>query len=200
MPDLKTLGMTELIALHNDMAEKLGLSTETSFKSLAAARGAISVLEAKMNQATATTETTTAEPTLATDGEAIAPAADMSKYSSTGKRGPNQGVGVYAKELIIAGKSNIDALNLVKARFPDAKTTTGCIAFYRTALAKGPNGESAARLREKAAEFIAKAEAVEAVAKAKLLADAATAQEAVDAAVKLIIDAELAKQAETVTQ
>ena len=144
MPDLKTLGMTELIALHNDMAEKLGLSTETSFKSLAAARGAISVLEAKMNQATATTETTI-ETALATDGEAIAPAADMSKYSSTGKRGPNQGVGAYAKELIVAGKSNIDALNLVKARFPDAKTTTGCIAFYRTALAKGPNGESAVR-------------------------------------------------------
>lgn len=183
MTDLKKLGMTELIALHNDLAEKLGVSSETSFKSLGAARNAIANLETKMNEAT----NMSGSPFVGGDtpaANAIVPvdAGDRGKYNSSGRRGPNQGVGAFAKEHIVAGKTNAETLVLVKAKFPDAKTTTGCIAFYRTALSKGPVGKSPEVLRAEAQALIAKAEAVEAAAKAaveaKAAAEAVTAQEA----------------------
>jgi outer membrane murein-binding lipoprotein Lpp len=187
MQDLKKLGMTELIALHNDLAEKLGVSTETSFKSLGAARAAVTTLEQKMNQATNSDtpfHDTTNPEVPATDAPAASDA-DRSKYNSSGKRGPNQGVGAFAKELIVAGKTNTEVLAAVKERFPDAKTTTGCIAFYRTALSKGPQGKSPDQLRAEAQALLAKADAVEAArkaaeeAKAAKDAEAAAAPEAV---------------------
>lgn len=165
--DTKKLGMTELIALHNRLADNLGVAQETSFKSLGAARAAISNLESKMEQATnpaAEQVEATAEAPQAT---AEASTGDRAKYNSSGKRGPNQGVGAFAKEQIIAGKSNAEVLAMVKEKFPDAKTTTGCIAFYRTALAKGPAGKSPEQLRAEAAALIAKAEAAEAIAAAQ---------------------------------
>ena len=182
MSDTKKLGMTELIALHNDLAEKLGVSTETSFKSLGAARNAIANLETKMNQAT--NPTAEEVPFDADAPAAAAPeAGDRGKYNSSGKRGPNQGVGAFAKEQIQGGKNNAEVLAMVKAKFPDAKTTTGCITFYRTALAKGPAGKSPETLRAEALALIAKADAVEAAAKAAAEAAAAKAAEEVPAPV-----------------
>ena len=155
--DLKKMSMSELIAMYN---ERTTGDKVTEFKNLAAARAAVQSLE---NQMSATEIL----------GEGATPivektAADKAKYSSTGKRGPNQGVGAYAKELIASGGGNADVLAAVKARFPDAKTTTGCIAFYRTALNKGPAKASASpeALRAKAAELMAAAEAAEAAAAA----------------------------------
>jgi hypothetical protein len=186
MSDLKSLGMTQLIALHNEMAEKLGIATETSFKSLNAARTAVTNLETKMNTATNTpTDTSTDSPFVGGDTPAAdmaAPAADSgdrSKYNSSGKRGPNQGVGAFSKELIVQGKSNAEVLAAVLAKFPDAKTTTGCIAFYRTALSKGPVGKSPEQLRAEAQALLDKATAVEAAQKAA--AEAKAAKEAADA-------------------
>jgi hypothetical protein len=178
MSDLKKLGMTELIALHNDLAEKLGVSTETSFKSLGAARTAITNLESKMNQATHTDDPVDGMTDIpAETATASAEAGDRSKYNSSGKRGPNQGVGSFAKEQIAAGKTNAEVLALVKSQFPNAKTTTGCIAFYRTAMAKGPQGKSPETLRAEAQALLAKAEAVEAAqAAAKAAADAKAAE------------------------
>ena len=185
MSDLKKLGMTELFALHNDLAEKLGVSTETSFKSLGAARNAITNLESKMNQATHSDPVDGMTDIPATTEAATADTSDRSKYNSSGKRGPNQGVGSFAKEQIAAGKTNAEVLALVKSQFPDAKTTTGCIAFYRTAMAKGPQGKSPETLRAEAQALLAKAEAVEAAqkaaAEAKAAADAAKASETVTA-------------------
>lgn len=172
MPDLKTLNMSELIALHNELAEKLGVATENSFKDMKAARAAIRTLEQKMEQATNGTTEQAADVSTETS-TAAAPSTDdaTQKYNSSGKRGPNQGVGAYAKELILAGKNNADALAAVKAKFPDAKTTTGCIAFYRTALTKGPAGKTPEQLRVEAQALLDKAKAVEEGIAAKKAAD-----------------------------
>ena len=193
----KKLSMSELIILHNELADKLGVSQETSFKSLAAARAAILVLETKLEKLmnenptdaavpsevqteTAEAETEVLEVPADADAapETPAEAADNSKYNSSGKRGPNQGVGAFAKALIAKGQDNATVLAAVKEQFPDAKTTTGCIAFYRNALAKGPVAKSSAVLREKAAALIAEANAID----AKTAADAADAKTAADAA------------------
>ena len=189
MSDLKKLSMTELIALHNELAEKLGVATETSFKGLSNARTAVANLEEKMNQATNPATTTDATPEATSEAAPAQDAGDRSKYSSSGKRGPNQRVGSFAKEHIALGKPNAEVLALVKAKFPDARTTTGCIAFYRTAMAKGPQGKSPETLRNEANALLAKAAAVEAaqqakaeaIAKAKSDAETAPADTAVAA-------------------
>lgn len=183
----KKLSMSELVTLHNELADKLGVSQETSFKSPAAARAAITTLETKlkviMNETTETVpseiENQTAEtevlevPADANDApETAAEVADNSKYNSSGKRGPNQGVGAFAKALIAKGQDNATVLAAVKEQFPDAKTTTGCIAFYRNALAKGPVAKSSAVLREKAAALLAEADAIDAATKAAAEAQA----------------------------
>lgn len=189
----KKLSMSELIILHNELADKLGAAQEASFKSPAAARAAIIVLETKlenlMNEnptdaavpSEVQTETTGAETEVLevpADADAApetpAEVADNSKYNSSGKRGPNQGVGAFAKALIAKGQDNATVLAAVKEQFPDAKTTTGCIAFYRNALAKGPVAKNSAVLREKAAALIAEADAID----AKTAADAALASAA----------------------
>lgn len=184
----KKLSMSELIILHNELADKLGAAQEASFKSPAAARAAILVLETKLEKlmnenptdaavpSEVQTETTGAETEVQevpADADAApetpAEVADNSKYNSSGKRGPNQGVGAFAKALIAKGQDNATVLAAVKEQFPDAKTTTGCIAFYRNAIAKGPVAKSSAVLREKAAALIAEADAID----AKTAADAA---------------------------
>ena len=167
MSDLKKMSMSELIARYNAVAATKGVEPVTEFKNLAAARTAVQSLE----EGKTMTETTT----VAT--EAGAAPADAQKYNSSGKRGPNQGVGEFAKGLIKDGKPNADVLAAVKEKFPGAKTTMGCIAYYRAAV-KNPNmgkkaGKSAEQLRADAAAILAKAEAVEASEKAKASAEAA---------------------------
>ena len=179
MSDLKKLGMTELIKLHNELAEQLGVATESSFKSLGAARTAIINLESKKLAMNTTTAETTESPLGTTEAnvnpDATPAAKDNTdqKYNSSGKRGPNQGVGAFAKEMILAGKSNAEALAAVLAKFPDAKTTTGCIAFYRTALSKQPGGMDPEKLRADAQKLLDQAATIEAARKAKADADAA---------------------------
>ena len=159
MSDLKSMNMSELIALHNELANKTGKDSVTEFKSLAAARSAVS----KLQQGSTMTENT--NPT--TPGEGVALAEDSAKYNSSGKRGPTQGVGAFAKELIAAGKTNAEVLEAVKKQFPTAKTTTGCIAYYRAAV-KNPNLGKRAKAAKTPEELRAQAQA---------LLDAATAAE-----------------------
>jgi len=167
MSELKKLSMSELIARYNAIASSRGIANVTEFKNLAAARAAVTQLE----EGKTMTETVTT-----TEGSA-APATDAKKYSSAGKRGPNQGVGEFAKNMIRDGSDNKTVLDAVKEKFPGAKTTMGCIAYYRAAV-KNPNmgkkgGKSADALRADAAAILAKAEAIEAAAKAKASAEAA---------------------------
>jgi len=193
--DLKKMSMSELIAKHNELAVALNVSPESSFKSLAAARSAVESLVTRQEKAM-TQETQTPEvpfdgaTPVAETSAAVASVVhtlgdtDRSKYNSSGKRGPNQGVGAFAKELIQAGKTNAEALAIVLAKFPGAKTTTGCIAFYRTALTKAgqAQGPSPEALRKQAEELLAKAASVEAAAKAKAEAEAKTKTDAEAAA------------------
>ena len=176
MTDLKKMTMSELLARYNKLAGDLGQDAVTEFKNLAAARTAVETLEKKMERAlNPSTVTDGMTPT----GTTSNPAVDAGKYNSSGKRGPNQGVGAYAKELIVKGMDNKSALAAVQAKFPNAKTTTGCIAYYRTALSKAgkavpPTGDE---LRAKAEALLEQAlladAAHTAAAKAKAEADAA---------------------------
>lgn len=184
MHDLKTMNMSALIKLHNELAQKLGVAAETSFKSLGAARSAITTLEIKMNQVIESPQESVAAEAMATVATVLtAPVAavtDPNKYNSSGLRGPNQGVGAFAKELILAGKNNADVLAAVRVKFPDAKTSTGCVAFYRTALKKTPGGLDPAKLRADAQKLLDQAASVEAgrAAAAQKLAEAAAAASA----------------------
>jgi len=180
MTDHSGKSMSELIALHNELAGKLRVNPATEFKNLKAARAAVNDLENKMNQATNETTETTEAGAAAVEGvtKHVLKDGDTQKYNSSGKRGPNQGVGAFAKELIVAGLSNADVLTKVMEKFPDAKTSKGCIAFYRTALSKAgkETGPTPEQLRKQAEELIAKAvsvEAAQAAAAQALEADAA---------------------------
>ena len=160
------LSMSELIVKHNELADALGVSQETSFKNLAAARNAVANLESKMNQATNTEDTPFDGGTEVVEGAAAPTGDKAAKYNSAGKRGPTQGVGAYAKELILEGMDNATVLAAVQDKFPSAKTSKGCIAFYRTALSKGPAVKTVdpAALRAKAQALLDQATAAEAAA------------------------------------
>ncbi len=178
--------MSELIALHNELAAAKGVAAQSEFKNLAAARAAINHLEGV---------TMTEETSLPVDGatpvgeSAPQAAADPSKYSTVGKRGPNQGIGEFAKQLLVAGVSTTDVLAKVKEQFPTAKTSASCIAYYKAAL-KNPNlgkrkaAVDPAALRAKAQELLASAEAAEETARAAAQKAAADAQAAAEAAQK----------------
>ena len=128
MTNLKSLSMAELINMHNELAAQAGTAEVDTFKTLAAGRVAIVQLQEKI--------------AVVNSGEAPAAEDDGmnpksgAKYNSSGKRGPTQGVGAYAKTLILAGQTNAEVLAAVLEQFPTAKTSNGCIAYYRTALAK----------------------------------------------------------------
>ena len=180
MTDHSGKSMSELIALHNELAAQLRVNPATEFKNLKAARAAVNDLENKMNQATNETTETTEAGAAAVEGvtKHVLKDGDTQKYNSSGKRGPNQGVGAFAKELIVAGLSNAGVLTMVMGKFPDAKTSKGCIAFYRTKLSKAgkETGPTPEQLRKQAEELIAKAASVEAAQQAAaeaLEADAA---------------------------
>jgi len=49
---------------------------------------------------------------------------------------PVRNISAVAREAILAGKSNADALAAVKAEFPDSNTSTSSIAWYRNDLRK----------------------------------------------------------------
>ena len=162
MSELRKLSMSELIAKHNELANELGIDQATEFKNLAAARDAVAKLQAKL------AGSIMGEGTVPT-GEVVEKAVKAKtpgdqKYNSSGQRGPNQGVGAFAKELITAGGDNKTVLEAVLQRFPEAKTTTACIAYYRTKLKAGPVVADPAALRAKAEALMAEAAAAEAAA------------------------------------
>jgi len=160
MTDLKGKSMSELIAMYNELATKVGKAQVTEFKSLAAARSAVTELETKMETPETVVVTSADVGTVSADGT-------PAKYDSSSKRGPNQGVGEFSKNLIKEGKTNAEVLDAVKKQFPAAKTTTGCIAYYRAAI-KNPNLGKRAKVQKTPAELRAAAQA---------LLDAATATE-----------------------
>ena len=50
------------------------------------------------------------------------------------KKARGSGIGAFCKTLIQEGKTNKEILEAVAEKFPGAKTTAGCVAYYRNAL------------------------------------------------------------------
>jgi hypothetical protein len=206
--EFKGMSMSQLIEAYNRLATERGLPNETEFKNLAAARAAITNLE---NSNTMTTEDQTITPDDVGTVPAEAVAGDPSKYSTVGKRGPTQGVGEFAKDLLSKGMATADVLAAVKAQFPTAKTSASCIAYYKAAL-KNPNlgkrkgggvTTDPAALRAKAQELLAQATQVEASNAAAAVEAAKKAQEAAEqaqAVAKAAIAAQEALAAQAATQ
>lgn len=119
--------MSDLISQIAVQAERTGLEAKSEFKSKGAARAYLDELTAKPNAGEAPFDNGTEE----SGKPVLVPAGDNSKYSTVGKRGPNQGVGAFAKDLIRAGHNNAEVLQAVAEQFPNAKTSKACIAYYR---------------------------------------------------------------------
>lgn len=122
--NLDEMTMDELVNHHNELATGLGKPTVDSFKSLKAARSAIEKLNKPVEQKA---------PKTPVDPEAMG-------------RGPVQGVGAYAKSLLLEGLSNKEALAKTLEQFPTAKTTVACIAYYRNKLVA--SGQLAGRAKK----------------------------------------------------
>jgi hypothetical protein len=105
--DLKALTKEELVAEYNALAELHGRDLVEDFKTLGGGRTMLKGL----------IKATTPKP------EKV-------------KKERAQGVGAFAKEQLLAGVSNADTLAAVLEKFPDAKTTSSCIAYYKTKLIK----------------------------------------------------------------
>ena len=122
--DVNTATMDELVAKHNSLLLP-GEAPVEGFKSLKAARAAV---EKQIAEAAAGEKTEgTVQATVSTEG---------AKNTGAEKRGPVQGVGKRAKELIVAGLDNKAVLAKIAEEFPTAKTSYACIAYYRNALKK----------------------------------------------------------------
>jgi len=188
---LKGMSMSQIIDAYNELATKAGKPAVTEFKSLNFARTSLSELEAKMNDTTTqdapfeadAPADATAAPTDAPAAPTKVKSADAAKYDSTGKRGPNQGVGAHAKALLLTGATNDVVLASVQATFPDAKTSKGCIAFYRAALQRdGKLGKGGVVIAQNPADIIAAAQAAIAKAREAIVAAEALAVKQAEAA------------------
>jgi hypothetical protein len=151
--NLQTMEFTDLLDIYTTRCEELGKEPDDAHKTKEALIEAINALQGGEQQEGGDTS-----------GE---PSDKQQKYNSSGKRGPNQGIGAFAKEQIALGKTNQEVLSMIETQFPTARTSMSCIAYYRNAIKKGngtgtgkASGDPAA-LRAKAAELIAKAEEIE---------------------------------------
>ena len=68
-----------------------------------------------------------------------------------GPRVLKRGIGTVVKESVLAGMTNEDVLEAVKAEFPNANTTASTISWYRNSLRKSGNMVPTARAIKKAA-------------------------------------------------
>jgi predicted phage tail protein len=73
----------------------------------------------------------------------------MTEEKKTEKK-PSRNIGAVAREAILAGKSNKEALEAVQAEFPGCNTTLNSINWYRNDLRKkGHNVPKVARSNAK---------------------------------------------------
>jgi hypothetical protein len=125
---LEEMTMEEVINHHNEIATELGKPTVDSFKSLKAARAAVEKLTKPAAAPKAKKEPADPEVT---------------------GRGPVQGVGAFAKTLLLEGLTNKEVLDKTLEQFPNAKTSISCISYYRSKLVA--DGKLAGRAKKEAA-------------------------------------------------
>jgi len=156
--NMQEMSFTDLLDIYTTRCEELGKEPDDAHKTKEALIEAINALQGGGEEGAGGQE---AGNTEASDKQ--------QKYNSSGKRGPNQGIGAFAKEQITQGKTNQEVLNMIATQFPTARTSMSCIAYYRNALKKGNGGGGTkggtsgdpAALRAKAAELISRAEELE---------------------------------------
>jgi len=154
--NLQEMSFTDLLDIYTTRCEELGKEPDDAHKTKESLIEAINGLQGN------------GEDTSGQDTGNADSSDKKQKYNSSGKRGPNQGIGAFAKEQIVQGKTNQEVLNMINEQFPTARTSMSCIAYYRNAIKKGNGGGGGgktsgdpAALRAKAAELIAKAEELE---------------------------------------
>ena len=130
--------MSEILAAYNELAAAQGKDEVSSFKNLSAARAALKSLESTPM----TNEVETLEAEASSAPGLDTPSNGGPKYNSSGKRGPTQGIGAFAKSMIAEGKTNAEILEAIAVQFPTAKTTSNCIAYYRAKMAKDAKNAS----------------------------------------------------------
>ena len=91
-------------------------------------------------------------------------------------------IGNFSRALLLKGLSNSQVLAAVKVQFADAKTTSGCIAWYKADLRKkgmidksAGGGQAKAQTKE---QLLAALDELVAKAAAKAAADAEAAEQA----------------------
>ncbi len=126
--------MSEILVAYNTLAVAQGKDEVSSFKNLAAARAALKSLESKPMTNEVETQVSDEVETSGAPG-LDTPSNSGTKYNSSAKRGPTQGIGAFCKGLIAEGKTNPEILAAVAESFPTAKTTSNCVAYYRAKMA-----------------------------------------------------------------
>ena len=186
--EIKKMSMDEVIAHHNELAEKLGVPTAESFGSLGAARMATLELQTKVNTLM-NTEITEAPFDADAPAETTGETSAASKYNTAGRRGPNQGIGAYAIERLKGENppTTQELLAEIQMKFPGAKTSAAGIAYYKNVIKYGPvnkrgPGKTPEQLREAAAKLYTEARELETQAQEIEVAAAAEAEAAAAAA------------------
>jgi hypothetical protein len=123
----KEMSVAELVVAYNDLAKTMGKAPRKSFKSKAEGLKAIETLDAAVKKATP------AQKVAEEKKEAVAEKRKADKPKTEAKP-KGQGVGAFCKDLIGKGRTNQEILTAVQDKFPGAKTSAGCIAYYRNKL------------------------------------------------------------------
>ena len=123
------LSLTELVVAHNDIAKVLGKPPRKSFKSKTEALSALEKLDELAKTQTSAQEAATEKK------EAAAEKRKAARPKAEGEpKQRGQGIGSFCKELISQGRTNAEILAAVQDKFPDAKTSAGCVAYYRNKM------------------------------------------------------------------
>lgn len=123
------MSLTELVVAYNDLAKTLGKPPRKSFKTKAEGLSALEKLDELAKAQTPTQEATTEKKEVAAEKRK---AARPKTEGEPKQRG--QGIGAFCKELISQGRTNAEILTAVQDKFPGAKTSAGCVAYYRNKM------------------------------------------------------------------
>jgi murein DD-endopeptidase MepM/ murein hydrolase activator NlpD len=118
----------------NDNAFNKHLAAKRAAKSVAEKPVAEKPVVADAPKAAAKGKSAAAKKATAKKAEAKQPAAKKAAKSEGEKKPRGQGIGAYACEAILKGKSNEEVVAIVLKKFPDASTSASSVAWYRNKL------------------------------------------------------------------
>lgn len=80
--------------------------------------------------------TTKTKATSKATSKKVAPSKKPMKGTVVNKKSNNRGIGLFVRKAIMEGKEVLKIVEMVKAEFPQAKTTDKCVYYYRSELRK----------------------------------------------------------------